>query len=419
MWAARAMAEIKLSRLIAPGFYEVHRAIASDAYTHYWMSGGRGSTKSSFASIEMILGILKDPEANGVALRKVGNTLKDSVFNQLAWAIGVLGLDHLWHVPQAKLEMTYLPTGQKILFRGGDDPQKIKSVKFTKGYAKYIWFEELNQFNGDEEIRSINQSLMRGGDRFVVFYTYNPPERQRSWVNLEALKARPDRLTHHSSYLGVPPEWLGRQFIVEAEHLRDVQPKRYLHEYMGLVTGTGGEVFTNVTSREITDAEIADFDRIYRGVDHGYARDPFHYTEMYFDKTRRRLFIFHEYRGVGLPIATIIEHLRARPYKEAITADTNDARANAALRSAGLPIRNAIKGKDSVEYGIKFLQDLEEIVIDPERCPGTWDEFLNYELEKDADGNYRSSFPDKNNHAIDAVRYALNAIIRGEVFSFD
>lgn len=413
------MSEVKLSTLIAPSFVPVHRAIRQGAYTHFWLSGGRGSTKSSFASIEMILEILRDPEANGVVLRKVGNTLKDSVFNQLAWAVEVLGIGHLWHVPQAKLEMTYLPTGQKILFRGGDDPQKIKSVKFTRGYAKMIWFEELNQFSGDEEIRSINQSLMRGGDRFVVFYTYNPPERQRSWVNLEAMRTREDRLNHHSSYLSVPEKWLGRPFIVEAEHLKKVNPKKYLHEYMGLVTGTGGEVFTNVTSRRITDGEIADFDRIYRGVDHGYARDPFHYTEMYFDRTRRRLFIFHEFRGVELKLREISAHLKARPYKEVITADTNDARANAALKRDGLPIRNAIKGRDSVEYGVKFLQDLEEIVIDPVRCPGTWDEFLNYELEKDGDGNYKGTFPDKNNHSIDAVRYALNSEIRGEVFSFD
>lgn len=184
------MKKIRLSELIAPSFYDLHTDIKNNRFTEYMIKGGRGSTKSSFVSIQIILGMMRDAAegniTNAVAIRKVKDTLKDSVFEQLAWAIEKLGVDHLWHIPQSKLEITYLPTGQKILFRGADKPKKIKSTKVSKGYIKYIWYEELDEFFGPEEIRIINQSLMRGGDKFAVFYTYNPPKSSRSWVNQEA-----------------------------------------------------------------------------------------------------------------------------------------------------------------------------------------------------------------------------------------
>ena len=186
--------KVKLTNLIAPSFYSVHHSIKRGQYTHYWLKGGRGSTKSSFASIEIIRGIMEDPEANAIGLRKIANTLKDSVFNQLVWAIEQLGVSHLWNIPEAKLELTYNPTGQKIKFRGADKPKSIKSVKFTKGYCKYIWYEEIDQFRGPEEIRTINQSLMRGGELFFIFYTYNPPASQQNWVNKEVIDTRPDKL---------------------------------------------------------------------------------------------------------------------------------------------------------------------------------------------------------------------------------
>lgn len=408
-----AMTKVKLSELIAPSFYELHNDIKNNRYTHYWLKGGRGSTKSSFASIEIILGIMKDPNANAVVLRKVKETIKDSVFEQLIWAIEKLKVSEYWDIKNNPMELTYIPTGQKILFRGADKPRKIKSIKVSRGYVKFIWYEEVDEFNGIEEIRIINQSLMRGGKEFVVFYTYNPPNRVNAWVNEEILIDRADRRVHHSTYLTVPREWLGEQFFIEAEHLKKVNERAYRHEYLGEVTGTGGEIFTNVTIRKITDEEISRFDRIKRGIDFGYAVDPFAYVVMHYDKTRRRLYIFHEIYKVGLSNRKAAELIKKENTNNGlIVADSAEPKSIAELKEYGLRIKGAKKGPDSVDYGIKFLQDLEEIVIDSERCPNAAREFLNYELEKDKDGNFKAEFPDKNNHTIDAVRYALEDDMR-------
>ena len=216
-----------LRKNISPAFYDVHTSILNGEYTHYRLCGGRGSTKSSFISIEIIFGIMKNPDTNAVVIRKVGAYLKDSVFAQLEWAIDVLGVSDLWQRKLSPLELVYSETGQKILFRGADEPKKLKSTKAAKGYIRYIWYEELDEFNGQEEIRTINQSLMRGGEKFDVFYSFNPPRSMSSWVNAEDTLNSPDTLVHHSTYLDVPKEWIGEQFIAEAEHIKKVQPEIY------------------------------------------------------------------------------------------------------------------------------------------------------------------------------------------------
>lgn len=400
---------ISLKQLIAPSFYEIHNDLKQFRHTHYWLKGGRGSTKSSFISLEVILGMMKDTQANAVVLRKVGQTLQGSVYEQLQWAVSVLGVEGYWVSKLSPLEMKYVADGRenKIVFRGADKPKKIKSTKFRKGYCKYIWYEEVDEFAGMEEIRTINQSLLRGGSDFVVFYSYNPPQSQSNWVNEEVLQKRNDRLVHHSTYLTVPPEWLGQQFLIEAEHLKAVKPQAYQHEYMGEVTGTGGEVFTNLTLREITDSEISHFDHIARGIDWGYAADPFHYTVNHYDKTRRRLYIYYEIQMLKLSNRKAAELVKAENKRnKLIICDSAEPKSIAEMLAYNLKVLGAKKGADSVEYGIKWLQDLEEIVIDPKRCPNTAREFLEYELEKDANGNFKGHFPDKNNHSIDAVRYS-------------
>lgn len=404
---------VKLSNLIAPSFYEVHQALKQQKYTHYWLNGGRGSTKSSFVSIEIILGIMSDPKANCVAMRKVGVNLKDSVFEQLQWAISVLGVERYWNTKHSPLELTYTPTGGKILFRGADNPKKIKSTKFRQGYCKYIWYEEVDEFAGMEEIRTINQSLLRGGESFCVFYSYNPPKSQRNWVNKEILEKQNDKLVHHSTYLQVPKHWLGEQFFIEAEHLKSVNEDAYKHEYLGEVTGTGGEVFRNLTIRVISDEEIKSFDKIARGLDWGYATDPFHYTVNHYDKTRRRLYIFYEIQLVNLSNRKAAEMIKQENKSNAlIVCDSAEPKSIAEVSEYGLRVIGARKGPDSVEYGIKWLQDLEEIVIDPIRCPNTAKEFQGYELEKDNNGGFKAKFPDKNNHSIDAVRYSRESDMR-------
>lgn len=406
------MNKVKLSDLIAPAFYKIHNHIKNNDYVHYWLKGGRGSTKSSFAAVEIVLGIMNDGNkglyTSAVIIRQVKDTLSTSVVGQVAWAIDKLGVTHLWDIPKTKLEFTYIPTGQRIIFRGADDPVKLKSVKVPKGYIKYVWYEELDQFGGMEDIRSINQSLMRGGDCFVALYTYNPPRSVQSWVNSESQLTQDSRLIHHSDYRQVPVEWLGEQFILEAEHLKKVKVEAYNHEYLGEVTGTGGEVFNNVIIREITKSEIDIFDNVKRGLDFGYAADPLHYSVMHYDKTRRRLYLFGEIHRSGLKNIAATEMIKEEnKLNGQIKADSAEPRTIDEFKDLGLKIVGAKKGQGSIEHGIKFLQDLEEIIIDDKRCPNTAREFLNYELDRDRNGNFKAGYPDRNNHSIDSIRYAL------------
>lgn len=397
----------KIKSIIAPSFYEVHEDLKKELHTHYWLKGGRGSTKSSFVSVEIIRGIMSDKLANAVVLRKVADTLQGSVYEQLQWAISALGVENEWHEAKSPLKLEYIPTGQRIIFKGADKPKKIKSTKFKTGYCKYIWYEETDEFTGMSEIRNINQSLMRGGDRFVVFYSLNPPKSQRSWTNKEMLDERKDKLIHHSTYLTVPKEWLGEQFIAEAEHLKKTKPDNYRHEYLGEVIGTGGEVFTNLVIRAISREEIKMFDKVARGLDWGYASDPLHYTVNHYDKTRRKLYIFFEIHKVGMSNRRVSELIKKENRNnKPVICDSAEPKSVAEIRSYGINAVGAKKGRGSVEYGIKWLQDLEEIIIDPERCPETFKEFNNYELEPDGDDGFKAQFPDKNNHSIDAVRYS-------------
>jgi PBSX family phage terminase large subunit len=344
------MNRVKLSCLIAQSFYDIHKDIKQGLHTHYWLDGGRGSTKSSFVSIEIVKGIMEDPEANAVALRKVKDTLKDSVYEQLCWSIEVLGVSDYWEIPESKLVLTYKPTGQQIKFRGADKPKKIKSIKFRHGYCKYIWYEELDEFSGMEEVRMINQSLMRGGEKFVVFYSYNPPKSANNWVNAEVKLTRPYRLTHHSTYLTVPKEWLGEQFFIEANHLKETKLDNYKHEYLGEVTGTGGEVFTNVKCRPITEEEIKDFYNIRRGMDFGYAVDPFSYDVMHYDRKKKRLYIFYELYKVGLSNKAAYDTIKLEnKNNEQVIADSAEPKSINELRQYGLRIIGAKKGPDSVE----------------------------------------------------------------------
>ena len=399
---------IQLSTLIAEPFYEVHNAIWAEKCTQYWLKGGRGSTKSSFVSLEIVLGMMKHEDSNAVILRKIGVHLKDSVFEQIWWAICMLGVEEQWESKTSShLEITYKTTGQKILFRGADNPRKIKSIKCRKGYIRYIWYEETDEFAGMPEIRNINQSLMRGGKKFVVFYTYNPPKSKKNWVNTESETQREDKYIHHSTYEKIPQEWLGKQFFLEAEHIKKMQPNIYRHEYLGEATGTEGTVFQNVTIRRITEEEIATFDNVARGLDWGYAIDPLHYTVNHYDKTRKKLYIYFEIQQTSLSNRKAYEMIRLENVQNAlIVADSAEPKSIAEMQSYGLKMIPAKKGPDSVNYGIKWLQSLEEIIIDEQRCPATAREFLEYELERDMEGRWQSKFPDKNNHAIDAVRYA-------------
>jgi len=430
MTSKQSTVDIRLGDILAPSFHDVHRAIKNHEYIHYWLKGGRGSTKSSFAAIEVILSLMRDPDINAVVLRKVGNTMRDSVYAQIMWAVDILGASADFHGRLNPMEIIYRPTGQRILFRGADKPEKLKSLKTQTGYIGVVWVEELDQFYGMSEIRNILQSLMRGGEHFTVMYSYNPPKSRDSWANKESMHGRDDRLVHTSTYLEVPRKWLGETFIAEAEELKSHKPDAYAHEYMGDVTGTGGAVFENLTIREITDEEVSQFDRIHNGVDWGYFPDPWVFGRMHFDAGRKTLYLFDEAATVRMgntETANIVkEHLtyvgtqpnykagtpKPSYHRELVICDSAEPKSIADYRRLDVDARPARKGPGSVEHGMKWLQSLDEIVVDPKRCPLASQEFSLYEYERNREGEYVSGFPDSNNHWIDLCRYAMSPAIR-------
>ncbi len=406
------MTEIRLSELIAPSFFRLHKEIKAEKFDEIWLKGGRGSTKSTFVSIQILLGLLKDSEANAVVTRRYQNELRDTVYGQFEWTIAKMGLGNYFKFQVAPMQIIYIPTGQKIVFKAADNPLKMKSINLGRGYIKYAWFEEVDQFASMDEIRNILQSLFRGENKKrISFYSFNPPKSGRSWVNQEAKIPKPGRRVHHSTYLDVPPEWLGERFLADAEHLKETRPDLYAHTYLGEVTGTGAEVFSNITLRKILKAEIEKFDKIKNGLDFGYAGDPLAFIKMHYDKTRKRLYIFDEIYQVKLGNTAAVELIKKKnPENILITADSAEPRTIAEFKRQGLKIRGAKKGPDSIDHGIKFLsEEIEEIIIDSNRCPNAAREFMGYEIELDKHGNLKGEYPDKDNHAIDAVRYGMES----------
>lgn len=410
---------IKFSDVVAKHFWEVHQAIKEHKYTHYWASGGRGSTKSSFCGIEVITLMLRHKDCNAVVLRKVAATLRDSVYAQIQWGISTMGLDEQFIQKTSPLRMIYKPTGQQIVFLGVDKKEKIKSIKPRAGYFGVVWYEEVDQFSGMEELRSLNQSLLRGGEKFWCFYSYNPPKSRDSWVNQEVLIDEADRLVHHSTYLGVPREWLGDLFFLEAEKLKNKNEMAYRHEYLGEATGTGGAVFSNVENMEMGDELIGRFDRLHYGLDFGFATDPLAFICMHYDKKHEVLYIFNEVYKFSLDTRPAAEMVKKLAQRRLVIADSAEPRTIRSFEKYGCNIKGAKKGPDSVEHGIKWLQDLRIIYIDKRRCPNAYREFVGYEYAQNKDGQFISQYPDKNNHAIDAVRYGMEAEMLDDVFSFD
>ncbi len=404
---------------IASSFSDVNRFIDGRNYREYYFEGGRGSTKSSFISEKIIELLENNPRMCAVILRKVKDTLKDSVYAQLEWAIDTLsetypGLKDRYKLTKSPLEITNTRTGQVIYFRGADDYGKIKSLKTPKNmYVGITWYEEFDQFAGMNEVRKINQSLIRGGEDFIQFYSYNTPASSQHFVNIEKIIPKESRLVHLSDYRAVPKKWLGQAFIDEAEFLKEVNERLYENEYLGLMTGVGGNVFENVELREITDEEINNYDYIYQGMDFGWFPDPLAWTKCCYNPSQRTLYIFDEFVINKMSNADVWQYLKDEKgvtEDDMIIADSAEPKSIGDFRMYGSCMRGAEKGPDSVAYSMKWLSGLAKIVIDPKRCPNSAQEFSTYEYEQDKDGNYISGYVDANNHCIDSIRYALNNI---------
>lgn len=401
-----------------PAFINIYRSIRNREYSEYWLEGGRGSIKSTFAN-EMAIELLENnPKMCAIIIRRYTNTLRDSVYAQTEWTISqfsetYIGLQDEYEFKVSPMEVTKLSTGQKIYYRGTDDAGKIKSIKPPKDmYIGVIIYEEFDQIQGMNTVRKINQSIVRGGDNFVQLYVYNTPPSRQHFVNKEKKIPKKNRLVYLTDYRSAPKEWLGQAFIDEAEYIKEVNPKAYENEYLGLETGDGGNVFENLEFREITDKEISTFDWIYKGIDWGWYPDPFAYNNMYYDSQQRTLYIFDELDCNKKSNIETWEMLKEKGVTEEdlITADSAENKSIGDYRGYGSNIRGAVKGPGSVEYSMKWLSSLKKIIIDRARCPNTAREFEEYEFEKDKDGNVITGYPDKNNHHIDAVRYALERV---------
>lgn len=398
---------MRLSELIAKPYTQVHRDIRRMRYAEYWFSGGRGSGKSSFIALEIVLGLLDDSNANAIVYRKFASTLRESVYEQILWAMNALGVSQRFIKKLQPLEIVYRPTGQKILFRGADNPEKSKSIMLAKGRFKFLWFEELNEFSGMDDMRSIKASIVRGG-RTNVFASYNPPVSRTNWVNAEAARTVSERTVHHSTYLDLPEFWLGEGFLNDATLLKAENLRAYRHMYLGEATGSGAQVFENLTLRAISEAELDARERFYCGLDFGFAADPDAFVRIAFDPKRKSLLFADEFQGRHMPAEVLAENLKEHVKRgERIVCDSAEPRALYALRAMGLSAEAAKKGPGSLWRGMRFLQELAEIVIDPQRCPEAAREFSMCEYARDRAGNIVSAYQDRDNHFMDATRYAL------------
>ncbi len=417
---------IKSDALFASKYNELFRMVMGHEFTEYTLTGGRGSCKSSFVSLCVVILIVTFPQFNALIIRKNANTLRTSVYEQILWAIDKLGLRHRFKIP--KSETSALPivynrkngAKQYIIFRGCDNPEKIKSIKIAQGYFGVIWFEEKTEFT-PAEMQNVKVSAMRGGSKFYVFESYNPPSAKRHWCNADARTQKKDRVVFHTTYLDIPREWLGEAILNEIEHTRATNERAYRNIFLGEPTGTGLNVFENVELREITDDEIAAFDFTYSGIDWGFYPDPFAYSTSSYDAKKQTLYIFDELylykRGNYEAFQDLAEHMKSRGMSIAgdrVTADSAEPKSVSDFRAWGGNVRGAIKGIGSRDASFKWLQGLARIVIDPARCPHMADEFTLYEHEIDRrTGEVMSGYPDgQPDHGIDTIRYALEGVWR-------
>ena len=421
---------------IADCFRPVHEDVDRGDHTFFNLPGGRGSGKSSYISLEIVNQIMKDRsgQSNAIVIRKYANTLRGSVFNQIQWAIDTLGVSDHWRSTVVPLQFIY-ETGQMIRLSGLDDPTKLKSLKPTKGFFRILWIEEFSEIVGELELRNLQQSVLRGGDRFTVFRSFNPPISSANWAN-QYIERKDDRsLTVRTDYRMIPAEWLGELFLDEAERLKQINEKAYQHEFLGLPVGNGSEVFPNLEIRTITDEEVQRQTYIYQGLDFGFSSDPFALVRVAYDRKTDTIYFIDEIYKRGCGNAEIAGMIKERGYdktgrikqsyfpgetyeeRQLIVCDCAEPKSIIDLHGQGLKAIGCHKEPGCVQYRIKWLQH-RKIVIDPSRTPESAREFQNYCYVVDRKtGEITSQLPDKDNHTIDAVAYALDNLIYKKAMS--
>lgn len=407
----------KISDLIPIAFHPVWiYAMRKPEILNVVCKGGRGSGKSSDVA-HILVQLIMRYASNAVCIRHIDNTLEQSVYEQIKWAIYEQGVAHLFRFNKSPLKITYIPRGNYFLFRGAQEPERLKSLKDSRFPFAFAWIEELAEFKTEDDIKVITNSLLRGeledGLFYKFFFTYNPPKRKQSWVNKKynSVTIPNNTYVHHSTYLDNP--YISKQFVEEAENTKEYNPKKYQWEYLGEAVGSGVAPFENLVFRAITDVEISSFDNIRQGNDFGYANDPNAFVRWHYDRKKRMIYAIDELYGVKVSNRMLAEWIAKKGYQTKTTVcDSAEPKSIDELREHNVRVIAAKKGPDSVEYGERWLDDLEAIVIDPKRTPNIAKEFENIDYATDRDGNPKAKLEDANNHTIDATRYAFEEDMR-------
>ncbi|HEM3674301.1 TPA: PBSX family phage terminase large subunit [Streptococcus suis] len=408
------MVKVDLADIIPDGFRSVVEAAWNPKKLHIACKGGRGSGKSSNIAF-IITRLITQYKVNAVCIRKTDNTLEQSVYEQLKWAISEQGLERYFKFNKSPLRITYKPWGNYIVFRGAQNPERIKSLKDSRFPFAIGWIEELAEFKTEDEVKTITNSLLRGeldeGLFYKFFYTYNPPKRKQSWVNkkYESQFQPENTFVHASTYKDNP--FIAKEFIEEAEATKERSERRYRWEYLGEAIGSGVVPFDNLRFEEITDEQVASFDNIRNAVDFGYATDPLAFVRWHYDKKKNGIYAIDEFYGQKISNRQLAKWLKEKGYSDdVIFADSAEPKSIAELRDDfDIPrIRGVKKGPDSVEFGERWLDDLDFICIDPRRTPNIAKEFENIDYQVDRDGNPKARLEDKDNHTIDGTRYAFS-----------
>lgn len=386
--------------------------------------GSRASKKSKTTALNFITRIMEYPQANLLVVRKTFRTLKDSCFTELKWAIHRLGVDAYWDFKESPLEMTYKPTGQKIYFRGLDDPLKVTSITVEVGCLCWMWIEEAYEVMNEADFDMLDESI-RGevpdGLFKQITLTFNPWN-QHHWMKKRFFDAppSPDILAMTTNYLC--NEWLDEADRRLFERMKEQNPRRYQVAGLGHWGIAEGLIFENWREEAFSIDSIRELDSVGSafGLDFGYTNDPSALFCGLVDPTAKTLWVFDEMYKRGMSNEAIHTEVVNMGYaKEKIRADCAEPKSIDRLRDLGLVnIRAARKGKDSVRNGIDYLQDFQ-IIVHP-RCVNFITEISNYTWDTDTKTGKRLNVPvDDFNHLMDAMRYGCEDFIKGETFSFD
>ncbi len=396
--------------------------VVGKGYGDYWrfkgryrvVKGSRASKKSTTTAMDMIYRIMKYPQSNGLVVRKTFRTLQDSCFAQLKWAIRRLNVEEYFDYKYSPLEIVYKPTGQKILFRGLDDPLKVTSVTVNVGYLCFLWIEEAYEITNENDFDMLDESI-RGEVPDNLFkqitLTLNPWN-ERHWIKKRFFDAPkdPDIFTLTTNYK--INEWLDKSDLKVFERMKENNPRRYQVAGLGHWGIVDGLVYENWSEQEYNFDTVKNL-QIVCGLDYGYTNDPTALFVGFLDRENKKLYVWDELYQKGLSNRQISDKIKSMGYgKERITADSAEPKSNDELNYLGLRVTGAKKGADSVMNGIQWIQELK-IIIHP-RCVNFITEIGNYSWASDKFGNKLNKPMDEFNHEMDAMRYALEKYIIGD-----